>query len=560
MDFKTYMGKVEEQLKRMTAKQKTEWIYEQARIVSEESRQDFLDCLSGKKKEITGLSAEDIFHWCEQVEQEELYFEARYGYEDAGWYSDEVIEYQDTLHIIPYLQKAIQVCEQLVAAKEYASAYRLLDRMYGLEFAVRLEEDEDYEEEPIDLRTLKENGLLSMDLKEFMLNLLYACYQETTGLDRLEELYDYLTCGFDSNIRITDLFAFGPEEMKEKEAFMQEWRAFLLPIFNDRAIELLVDACVFIGGKEELLKTAREQIERHPALYLSYCKITYQEADYPSCVKIAKEAINRIEENKVIRGDIADIGAKAAETAGLEAELPEFYYAAFHSDPKVFYLLRFYKQNDAEIFKRALNRVEDLKQTISNKIGMTEYRNCREQEKTAISNQRYIMIFQFLLGDYKRVLKQCRQDKAALGWSGSEKGTIIPLLLLYLKKDESVKTMAEYKLIEDLKDKMGLYRLDLEEYGKYMALWRATYGIAEEDKPSYIEWLLEEIDGRTTELVGGGRRNSYHKAAELIVVMGAVQEERGEINGMRKLIDHYKMLNNRKTAFKSEIEALAKKR
>lgn len=36
-------------------------------------------------------------------------------------------------------------------------------------------------------------------------------------------------------------------------------------------------------------------------------------------------------------------------------------------------------------------------------------------------------------------------------------------------------------------------------------------------------------------------------------------EERGEINGMQNLIDHYKKQHSRKRAFRSEIDELAEK-
>jgi len=53
------------------------------------------------------------------------------------------------------------------------------------------------------------------------------------------------------------------------------------------------------------------------------------------------------------------------------------------------------------------------------------------------------------------------------------------------------------------------------------------------------QWMLEEVDKRTEAVVGGGYRHSYHKAAEMIVVMEEILEENGEINGAEGLIEKY---------------------
>ena len=55
----------------------------------------------------------------------------------------------------------------------------------------------------------------------------------------------------------------------------------------------------------------------------------------------------------------------------------------------------------------------------------------------------------------------------------------------------------------------------------------------------------------------GGHRKSYHKAAELIVMLGEIREENGEINGMYELVEHYKRMHSRKYAFRNEIDELA---
>lgn len=96
-------------------------------------------------------------------------------------------------------------------------------------------------------------------------------------------------------------------------------------------------------------------------------------------------------------------------------------------------------------------------------------------------------------------------------------------------------------------------------FDEYLSIWRNSGIIPENEDKLYIQWLSREIDERTEHIVGGGHRKSYYKAAELIVVLGAIKEERGEINGMQNLINYYKKQHFRKRAFREEIDTLAKK-
>ena len=81
-----------------------------------------------------------------------------------------------------------------------------------------------------------------------------------------------------------------------------------------------------------------------------------------------------------------------------------------------------------------------------------------EQKEAEICDRELKAIYCFLLGDYSNILKKSRQDNTYLGWSSNIKGIIVPLLLLYLKRDEERKTCAERRLIEHIKYRIQLCR------------------------------------------------------------------------------------------------------
>ena len=64
------------------------------------------------------------------------------------------------------------------------------------------------------------------------------------------------------------------------------------------------------------------------------------------------------------------------------------------------------------------------------------------------------------------------------------------------------------------------------------------------------------MDIRTKAVVGGGHRKSYYKAAVLIAALGEALESNGKPHGRIAVIEHYKKMYSRKTAFRAEFEML----
>ena len=72
-------------------------------------------------------------------------------------------------------------------------------------------------------------------------------------------------------------------------------------------------------------------------------------------------------------------------------------------------------------------------------IGYAQYSDTNDiEQKTATltSDQKQILLF--LLGNYKEVINKCQEDQNYLGWTSSLKGNIIPLLLMYLKPENTL--------------------------------------------------------------------------------------------------------------------------
>lgn len=563
MDFKTYITKVEDQLNQMSEKQKTEWIYNQARTVEEKDREKFLNRLSGRTDVYAeeGLTKDKLKNWFRQVDEGEIYFGVeeyeQYNEGEWTWDPDWVTEYYDIFDIIPMLIKAIRLSHQLMLQREYRDSFDILDRVYRIEFYA----DSEYgDAERISLMELAEEKLINLNFRKISLNLLYSCYQVHSGQSRIRKIYEYLTWDECADIKVTDIFSFGPDPIEDADDFMKEWKNFLMHTPGNRAAKLLIDACIYLGGEGELLQTAEENCETHPLLYLECCERKYQNYNYEGCITAAEKALKQIGREKRIRGDIADIAVKAIENIKDERLLSYFYREAFFSDPTSRHLLALFQLKNHKITDWALQRVRGLK------IDSDTWRRysywpapADEQKEASINNKEKKIIYCFMLGDYPSIIEQCRKDSVYLGWTSDIKGAIVPLLLLHLKKDKETKTIAEQSVLSDMKYRMEFAGSEDETFSDYIRAWRMSENIPEEEKEKYIQWLKKEIDRRTEHVVGGGYRKSYFKAAKLIVLLGEILEERGEADGMRKLIEYYKKKYTRKRAFKSEIEELAQR-
>ena len=555
MDFKSYITAIEKQLNQMTDAQRYDWIYAQARTIDEDKREKFLNSLSDTKQKMTELTVEEIQEWCDQVENGDIYLEAE-GYDDYqenSWDPDWITEYHDNFGAMAFLLKAIKTCRQLIMLQEYETAYLLLLRICTLQFCTEYVGEEwcGDEEEEMELEELVEEGLVSIDLRDLALCLIYACYQTQKGQKRIQEIYEYLSWKMGKEVVFTDVMAFGPEMISHADAFMQSWCRYLVKLDGDRAAQLLLDASRYLGGEEHLLSVARENVQKHPSLYLEYCKRKYQSGEYISCIEISREAISQIEMNREIRADISDIGVDASERVNDAVGRKLFCQAAFASKPDSRRLLRLYEFDDKEVIQNALCRLESINAGPfhGNTISV-------ELKETHIADKKLKEVFRFLLGDYEKVVQKCMEDKDSLGWSYSLKGVIVPLLMLSMKKDGDIKTKAESALIRKMEYEFGFKQKGSRTFGEYFAIWRKHFQIAEKHREIYMKWLSGEVDKRVEGVVGGGHRKSYYKAAELIVMLGALREEKGEMNGIYELVEHYKRMHSRKYAFRNEIDEL----
>ncbi|WP_244269563.1 hypothetical protein [Natronincola ferrireducens] len=553
MNYSEFMKAVDEKLSDMSEVEKTEWIHNMARTTNENQRIIFLNSLTKKQEYCLEISIKkeikELEDWCRKVKDAEIYFECS-GYEEYGdgyWDSDYTYEYSDIFEIGKELSRVFQILEGLLFQKEYQQAAALYDVLCSIPFSALDSDIEEWSE--LELEELVEEKLVTLDLKRIALNMMYAKYQVTEGEERAVTLYRYLSWDMCKNIKVEELFTVGPEELKGIDGFMEDWISFLKNTNGDQAGGLLSEACIYQGGISRLCEVAREAWERHPVLYHHACKYLLHEKKEVECIKLAMEAISVLPEKLLIRGNIADLAAKAAVQLEDTDIINQCYEAAFYSQSTLYHYLRLFELSD---YQNIADRAVKYAKTLPENSMWEEYHKNKQMMVNSISKE-HKMLLRFFNGEFDYIYEECKKDRITLGWSSNFKGTVVPLFILLLYKNKKI-TKAGQRLIDGIEYRLGSTEDYRQSFTDQFLGWKEKVVLRNEQYEKYIGWLKEEIDKRTEAVVGGNHRKSYYKAAALITALGETLESNGKLHGRMVTIEHYKKMHPRKRAFKAEFE------
>ncbi len=176
-----FIEKIQKQLQIMSEKEKDAWIISQAKISPEWRQEDFYKSICGMKKVIDMPERQEIDDFCEKVCNGEIAVEYETHYvefDDYGHFHDDwEHEFHDPAHAMTFLSSVIRGCHDLIVLEEYAQAYELLDKVFGLEFAIEdhPNTDDTCEDEILDLYRAVREGILYIDTDKLLKDYIIAC-------------------------------------------------------------------------------------------------------------------------------------------------------------------------------------------------------------------------------------------------------------------------------------------------------------------------------------------------------------------------------------------------
>lgn len=587
MNLKEFTETVDHTAQQMNREQLQLLVHSIARKVPEENRRDFTKLLEdvqvsntlkgdGKLKidikKVDGIEIhkemkrlEKLFGKIESGEtslQANGYGDYSSGYGEGDW----VWEYDEADEIWRIYEDACRLLIRCVNDGFYHEAVELFDIMMKSEVTV----ENDWEDFSMGLKELRDEKLISVNLENLALYVLYAAYQDAAPKERARKLYDYFSISFFKKVSLENMLGLGKDELESLSQFWDAWIGLLIERQGDTERRLLEEAVIYQRGEEELLSVARLACEKHPSLYLRTLQSLEQLHDSRRLLEIGKEALENVNEKYVLRSEIALKTAEAAINLGNEEEAKVFWLEAFKSNTTPVNCLRLMVTTKAQDSCRKTMREIVAR---SKSCGPREYHSVEELTENFVETYNK-NILRFLDGDFEFVMNKCRQIKESLGWSSTFMKCGLALLLLLLLKDDNLKQGCK-SMAGNTRYYMnfgaGTYfkgTRHAQEYGKNQTVspdeleifwqcftsWKSEFPVTDERATQYLTELEKIIDKRVRAIVSGQYRAHYSSVAALAAALGEVKESRGERFAKEEILQRYRDAFPRHSSFRSALK------
>lgn len=559
MEFRVFMQAVEREIDNFQSQAEIkEWLKNYARTIREEDRKEFLKQFGNKKRKSHKAELKSVIEWCEMVEEQELTLSCcgYEGYGDSYWDNDWTYEYADYCGIGDRIKRFYELAEQCVYDKDYKTASTIYLRLGDL---IVTAEDEDGGD-PIELTVeeLVKEDLVSLNLKRIALLTLYSTYQITKINERSSKFYTLFSKGMFKDIKLEDIMTVGTEPLEDLDSFMELWIAYLRGQNDNFTSRLLTEAVVYRYGDEGLLEEAKRSANQHPRLYIEQLEKYYNSHMWEKLYREGKEALSLMKRNMEIRGYAARLTAAGARALGRTEEVKYACIEALYSEQSAGNFLRMITcESITEAEKsEALNYLEEVRRG-DTYIPCDSYSyswlKLRDTDSYRFNGMEYITI-QFFAQRFDIVLKECKMQKDALGWTGEYIRTGVPLLLFVLYKGDvypSAMQMIMRRIQSDINYKNEYNEPHFEDAA---SVWAGQLVLDEGMEKEILGYLQQTIDARVKAIVSGKHRGSYDGAAVLAAALGEVEESIGIANGKESRIQMYLNQFPKHRAFKDEMK------
>ena len=554
ISFKDFMDQVEMRLKAYSPDTLREMLMEWAKNTHPSKRIEFLAKLTPVPP------AQAIAEPNEELLEEisELAKRVKSGDYCEGWgWDDEIQEERDWGDE----SWANEVDEFFAGAHEAMAAahYKLAKDAYAGLFAI-LDMGEEVGHLP---GSLDPQDMLDTDLGEARPCYLRSVYLSSLPDERPTELLQAMQrfryqLGDDLNLQSIVNAERNP--LPDFTQFLFDW-IDLLKRTNEHSVRyLLREAVMLSGGTAAIAKLAREEGTRYPRAYIDWIKALEKDGDFHSMLEAAKEGLTNITKDHAVRAEIAEGMIRAGEHLDdMEVQL-EGWHEAFYSNPSLSYLLSLLSVAERkgcyhEEIEAAITRIVLLLGKTEKYQGRSFIEDAETRESTAsgsLLNQAYL-----LAGRYEDAFNLCN-NKEALGWSygHNPKGLTIPFFLVILSKGKNLYSAQNLeRLWNEVVNNISVYNKQdvAARFQQTMGKVFRSIHLSEDEDNKYMRWCIEETGHRIDAIVGEKHRQSYCKAADLLVALAEVLANRDMKSDGTDLIERYRQKYHRHSAFKQEL-------
>ncbi len=588
MNQKLFIQKSDEILNSMSLEELRRCMHNIARKTPESNRDTFLQLLKDSYNQDEREDSKEKFNYkrlipeervqqklkeiketFDKLENGELYITAQ-GYEDYSngyWDSEWIWEYEDNEGIGRKIEDAVLFAHDCINDCRYKEAVTIFKLVMDTQIYVEDEYGGDSFE--LDLEEMVNERLVGINLNILAQDVLYSNYQLHTAAQRASVLYSYFEYPYFMDIHIEDIFSVGREELRDTDMFFRSWIDLLMQQRGDVPSRLLKEGLLYYKGIEGLLEMARKGYKEHPSIYLATMQEYEKAHDYEKMKEVGKEALDRIENDLKIRGEIAIKAAQASHCVNDSEFMKKCWYEAFYSNSTVSNYLRLFADEGTirEYRISAKERIENLHISGS---GYKSYISETDKNNVTEIDYRYLYFFS---GHFDKIKNWCLEQKSPLGWSGTFIGYGVDLMLLYLYADNNL-GKAGKKIEAQISNRIGFnesknlvfmkencafetevsVQNGVEIFWNIFSLWKANYSITADDIKSHVDWLESVIDKRIDGIVGGKYRNKYSDVALLAAALGEVKESLGLKMAKSMIIKKYHERYSRHTSFRGALK------
>ena len=584
MNLRLFLNKTDEITAELSLENLKDFIHEIARTLPEGKRDYFIETLkefqnSSKKKKIQKSKDEkehinllknikEVKKKLTEINDGGRVLDSTYNEEWDDWYNsdaDEVL-FMDEQGIIKDIESAINLIHSCIDTEIYKEGSELAELLSVLEISVEGDYS-DFGNSTLCLYELWEHHLISYDFQKFVKECLYLTYMGNTLNDRADELFCMMGNFECYSIKLEEILQLGTTELPDINEFLIQWISYLGAEKGIHVDELLKQAQSMLGDKDVILENARKYVVEHPALYE---QILCMGADFGNDEKmfaIGMEALEKIPVSYVIRSNIALLSAEYAIKQKNYHEAEKCWLEAFRSDTSVVNYLRLRcKANDWNVWEAEVKSIYEQVYNITKMKNQSYgYAKTTNRENTLYDKQYCVLLF--LDEQFDRVMKIGMNERSALGWSSTfmKEGLALFLLLLWegTKLPLGLTAMLEraisacsFKLEDYVK---GTQETDSENnqevFWELFCQWKKTVRISEDEKQKWFNQIDAWIACRVKGIMENNHRGYYWECAAFIAAFGEVQESLGIINAKNNIMQQYKSMYSRRTAFHRELRA-----
>lgn len=460
-------------------------------------------------------------------------------------YNDDSYEYlfdnTESSEIIKIINYAVDLIYEWVDLGMNHEAVVLSN--YLLSFGVGLESD--YYFKMMNLQFLIDEKIVDINEKEFASLVMYATYQDTPISERANKLYSYLQYEMFHDVRIKDILHIG-KNLKEFDAFIQDWITLLNFHEGDDEADLIIDALYYVSDDNKAFQVACDCVKTHPSVFLGLLEKLKEEKKYNEIIQYGKKALQLLNPNLLIRSNVATCVAEASKILN-DGDIWMYLFEAFQSRPSIYHLLKIYAECQIEQINNDNLKMIIYQKPYEKTHTSHYYKSIELREYEYSYSCKYVLLL--LTGDFDKGMKLLKEDISAYS-NNVDVGVM--LLLLYLSNDNNFDAGCQYCAHYIEKDicmaGLNFYRNDLDfDFLKAIGNWKKQFSITEKDKHTFFIKVRDLIDGVTEKILQAKERRLYVVAAAMISAYGEI------IDSKQAVFMEYKTKYPRFSAFIKEL-------